>query len=466
MRRPKASVLIAAGLLALIALVLAVTRAGSQTASPSKVALKTFALEGQGVDFGGSGGESAEYLRGQTEFTEARTAPSGIVNPGAYSSAVSSLNGLSTVGTAWSDITRVPYDADDPAYRDYYSNSSGGSGLVTGRITGLAADPAGDIWAAGADGGVWRRNANASTWTDITGNVLSLSTGYLAYSGGSLWYATGEANTGGTSYVGAGVYVLTNPTSNTSWVRVGGNELESSTIHKLRFAGGKVWAATLFGVWYHSASTTSGSWTLAYAPNPASLTAPLQAYTIPGSWLNGQTFGTASSSLTNAPYKNIANDVAIDPNDSNHVIAALGWRSGDTYNGFYESFDGGFSWAKVNPTGSIPADDIGYVNFAMLGRRFEAVRDQRVARAAEQADGHREQLPGWDLRLAQRLRLRAPGRRSPSRRSWPTRARPSSRRSAARATAPGFSPGTTSSSSSTRQTPTTSTPASRRSTRR
>ena len=89
MRRPKASVLIAAGLLALIALVLAVTRAGSQTASPSKVALKTFALEGQGVDFGGSGGESAEYLRGQTEFAEARTAPSGIVNPGAYSSAVS-----------------------------------------------------------------------------------------------------------------------------------------------------------------------------------------------------------------------------------------------------------------------------------------------------------------------------------------------------------------------------------------
>ena len=377
MRRPKASVLIAAGLLALIALVLAVTRAGSQTASPSKVALKTFALEGQGVDFGGSGGESAEYLRGQTEFAEARTAPSGIVNPGAYSSAVSSLNGLSTVGTAWSDITRVPYDADDPAYRDYYSNSSGGSGLVTGRITGLAADPAGDIWAAGADGGVWRRNANASTWTDITGNVLSLSTGYLAYSGGSLWYATGEANTGGTSYVGAGVYVLTNPTSNTSWVRVGGNELESSTIHKLRFAGGKVWAATLFGVWYHSASTTSGSWTLAYAPNPASLTAPLQAYTIPGSWLNGQTFGTASSSLTNAPYKNIANDVAIDPNDSNHVIAALGWRSGDTYNGFYESFDGGFSWAKVNPTGSIPADDIGYVNFAMSadGSKLYAINE-------------------------------------------------------------------------------------------
>jgi hypothetical protein len=83
------------------------------------VALKTFALEGQGSDFGGSGGESAEYLRGQTEFAEARTAPSGIVNPGAYGAAVSSLQGLPAVGKTWTDITKVPYDADDPAYRDY-----------------------------------------------------------------------------------------------------------------------------------------------------------------------------------------------------------------------------------------------------------------------------------------------------------------------------------------------------------
>jgi hypothetical protein len=379
MRNKHRSALLAAALLVLVAAALGATRAGFHSANgiSAAVAMKQFAQEGQGAAYGGSGGESAEYLRGQQEFAEARTAPSGIVNPGAYGSAVSDLNGLSTIGTTWSDITKVPYDADDPAYRDYFSNSSGGSGLVTGRITGLAADAAGDIWAAGADGGVWRRNNGAGSWTDISGSVLSLSTGYLAYFGGSLWYATGEANTGGTSYVGAGVYVLTNPTSNTSWTRVGGNELESSTIHKLRFAGGKVWAATLFGVWYHSSSSTSGPWTLAYAPNPASLTAALQAYTIPGSALNGQTFGTASSSLTNAPYKNIANDVAIDPNNADHIIAALGWRSGDTYNGFYESFDAGFSWVKVNPAGSIPANDIGYVNFAMSsdGSKLYAINE-------------------------------------------------------------------------------------------
>ena len=84
------------------------------------------------------------------------------------------------------------------------------------------------------------------------------------YSNGVLWYATGEANTGAESYVGAGVYVLTNPTSNTSWTRVGGNELESTTIGRLRFdkTGSKVWAASLRGVWWHTTAsyTGPGSW--------------------------------------------------------------------------------------------------------------------------------------------------------------------------------------------------------------
>src|SRR5947209_16630028 len=121
------------------------------------------------------------------------------------------MSSLPTTGGSWTDVTALKYDADDPAYRDYYSNSSGGSGLVTGRITGLAADAAGDIWAAGANGGVWRRTAGSNHWVAIDNGLLSLSSGDLEYSNGTLWYATGEANTGGTSYVGAGVYVLTNP---------------------------------------------------------------------------------------------------------------------------------------------------------------------------------------------------------------------------------------------------------------
>ncbi|MFL5964363.1 MAG: Arc family DNA-binding protein [Gaiellaceae bacterium] len=370
MQRNRRTALVAVAVLVILASALAALRITSRQHT-NTIASKLLEPESQGTENGGRGGESNDYYSIQKEFAEARTAPNGIVAPGAYSSAVGQLNGLATVGGSWSDLTKVPYDADHPAYRDYYSNSSGGSGLVTGRITGLAADPSGNVWAAGADGGVWFKSATAAPgnyWTDITGGLLSLSSGDLEYSDGKLYYATGEANTGGTSYVGAGVYVLANPASgSTAWQRIGDTELESTTIGKLRFGGGKVWAATLRGVWFHDASTPSGSWTLAYAPNPANLPASLRTYTASGSQMNqlpATDWGTSTSSTTNAPYKNIVNDVAVDPADSSHILAAIGWRSGDTYNGFYETHDAGLTWAKINPTGGLDATDVGYVTFA------------------------------------------------------------------------------------------------------
>ena len=341
---------------------LVATNRDSSGSTHTRVALKQLQRESQGAETG-SGGESNDYLTLQQQFAEARTAPDGIVNPGAYSTALGQLTGLTPVGGSWTDITKVPYDADHPAYRDYFSNSGGGSGLVTGRITGLASDAAGDIWAAGADGGVWRRNAGAGSWTAISDNLLSLSSGALEYFDGKLYYATGEANTGGTSYVGAGVYVLSNPTSSTSWTRIGGTELESTTIGALRFGGGKVWAATLRGVWSHNLTDTSSTWTLSYAPHPEALPLSLKPFAQTTALQDAIT-GASTSSLTNAPYKNIANDIAIDPNNGNHVIAAIGWRSGDSYNGFYETTDGGNTWVKINPTGALPANDIGFVTFA------------------------------------------------------------------------------------------------------
>ncbi len=323
----------------------------------------------------GAGGEAAEARTAMEQFAEARTAP-GIVAPGAYSAAFASLSGLGTVGGAWTDVTQVPYDADDPNYRDYWSNSSGGSGLVTGRITALAADNSGDVYVGGANGGVWRSTTGGvaltpggDNWTPIADGLPSLSSGDLQIAkDGSLWYATGEANTGGTSYAGSGVYRLQHPKTGvfSQKDRVGGTELESTTINALRFDGhGKVWAATLRGIWYHADNTTSGHWTLAYAPNPAYMPAELEQYSTTQSGF-GSLVDT-NGGANNAAYKNIVNDIAIDPTNPNHLIAAIGWRSGDTYNGFYETKDGGKSWKKVKPTGAINPKDIGNASFAWAG---------------------------------------------------------------------------------------------------
>jgi hypothetical protein len=346
-------VAVAAAIAAVVAGILASSAthsASSQANLASKLAAGELRHGSQGTANGGSGGESAELMAAMQQFDNARTAPGGIVAPGGYSAAFGALQGLTTTGGAWNEVTNVPYDGDDPDYRDYYSNSSGGSGNVTGRITGIAADSKGDVYAGGANGGVWRSTTGGGHWTPIADSLPSLSTGDLEIApDDSLWYATGEANTGGTSYAGSGVYRLANPSSGTfdpTTDRVGGNELESTTINSIRFTKDAVWAATLRGIYSHPLGDYSAAWTLRFAPQPSYLP------------------GGANAGAQNAAYMNIVNDVVIDPSDSNHLLAAIGWRSGAAYNGFYESKDGGSTWNKINPTGGLDATDVGYANFA------------------------------------------------------------------------------------------------------
>lgn len=331
--------------------------------------------------------ESKEAATLAEQFAQARTAP-GIVAPGAYGNAFTQLSSLPHTAGTWQEVTKVPYNADDARYRDWYSNSSGGAGHVTGRVTGLAADTSGHVYAAGADGGVWRSSQGGGAWTPIAEALPSLSGGdlQLAGSDGSLWFATGEANTGGTSYVGAGVYRLGSPTTGSFSPsdRVGGKELESTTIGRLRWGGGStVFAATNRGIWYHAAGSAKGDWSFGFAPNMSwmpEIKDDAGKVLVPaGSNWSGDT----ASGPTNAAYKNIVNDIAVDPKNPKHVIAAIGWRSGDTYNGFYETKDftkGPSSWQKLSVTlgGITNTSDVGYTTFAFskTGDRLYAMVQQ------------------------------------------------------------------------------------------
>ena len=302
---------------------------------------------------GEAGGESKEAATAAEQYAQARTAP-GIVRPGAYSQAWADLQNLPATGGSWSEETSKPYNSDDPNYREYYhSNSSGGAGFVTGRVTGLATIPGKGtdgkdvVFAGGADGGVFRSLDGGGHWTAISSQLPTLSTGDLEIApDGALWYATGEANTGGTSYVGTGVYRLTNPTTSQSWEQVGADELESTSINKVRFdAKGNAYAATFRGIWRHSATSASGTWEMVYAPNP--------------DYLPGHPKGNEPL----AGYKNMVNDLAVK---GSTMIASIGWRGGDSYNGFYESSQNGDagSWHKVNPTGALKDAGIGNAEFA------------------------------------------------------------------------------------------------------
>ncbi len=164
-----------------------------------------------------------------------------------------------------------------------------------------------------------------------------------------LWYATGEANTGATSYTGAGVYRLRHASRAHGFTdadRVGGDELESRSINQLRVDGvGNVYAATTRGLWKHSVSEHRhrAPWQLVFMPNPAS-----------------------DTDITK-PYDNIINDVLIEPGTRGGVVLAnAAWRSGAAYNGFYLSANGGQpgSFTRVSLTGEVNNADVGNAEFA------------------------------------------------------------------------------------------------------
>ncbi|MFF4436211.1 glycosyl hydrolase [Streptomyces sp. NPDC001621] len=306
------------------------------------------------------GNEADEIAEGADQYAEARTSP-GVVAPGAYGAAWRDLSRLRSTGGDWHHLTGLPYDSDDRRYRDIDSNSSGGSGDVTGRMAAVAADDDGYVYAGSAGGGVWRSRGGGGHWRPISDRLPAQSTGALALDGsGRLWLGTGEATTNADAYLGSGVYVLTHPHHGTfsSRGRVGGDELDSTTIHELRFGGGKVWAATSKGVWSHSTHRLSGAWKLEFAPNPEFLP------------------GGSRADDPDAPYKNIANDIAVDPKDPAKVVLAIGWRSGDDYNGFYTR--SGHTWTRITSgLGDLPADadGVGAVTFARSadGSRYYAI---------------------------------------------------------------------------------------------
>jgi hypothetical protein len=325
------------------------------------------ALDGGGDDDGG--GEADEIAEGADQFAEARTSP-GTLAPGAYSAAWQQMNALQDTGGSWRNLTSLPYDSDDPRYRDVDSNSSGGAGLVTGRAAALAADDRGYVYEGSAGGGVWRSSTGGGHWQPISDALPAQATGSLALDGrGRLWLGTGEATTNADAYLGSGVYVLSDPRHGvfSTRDRVGGGELDSTSIHTLRFGGDRVWASTTHGVWSHSTTDLRGPWKLEFAPNPAYL---------PGGSLAGD---------PQAPYKNIANDVAIDPRNPSKVMLAVGWRSGDTYNGFYERSGG--SWTRVASLGALPTDagSVGNVTFARSadGSRYYAIDQSPTALATD-----------------------------------------------------------------------------------
>ena len=313
--RPSASVVVAA-----LALIFVMSAAGAGSGEHGKV-----------------GDESLELAESLASFIGPRAAPSTTVNPNAFVAATTTADSVPSINnTPWGELGPYSYFADDRRYIDpVFSNSGSGAGFNTGRLTGVAVAPNGDVYVAGAGGGIWRSSdADHQVWTPVFDNQQTTAEGAVAVVGGSgsgytVYAGTGEPTINLDSYAGVGILASTD--RGQTWHRVGGNELVGAAIFKIVPAPG--------GVLY--AATSHGLYRLA-----------------PGASAWQQVIGgpDTNTGTPNAQVLNLVSDVAVRPGTNGaEVVAVRGWRAGAATNGLYVSTDSGLTFkGPLQPQGYLP----------------------------------------------------------------------------------------------------------------
>jgi hypothetical protein len=317
------------------------------------------------------GDESLELRESLAAFLGPRSAPATSVNPNAFAAAATTADDVPSINsTPWQELGPYSYFPDNRNYIDpIFSNSGSGSGFNTGRITGVAVAPNGDVYAAGAGGGIWRSTDSAhQDWTPVFDNQQTTAEGAVAVVGSSSNYTvyagTGEPTINLDSYAGVGILASTD--RGATWQRVGGDELVGAAIFKIVPApGGVLYAATSHGL---------------YRKGPADST-----------WQKVIGGPDTNPGTPNAQVLNLVSDVAVRPGtNGQEVVAVRGWRAGAATNGLYVSNDSGHTFTgPLQPQGYLPqnAQGRGSLAYSADGTKLYVMVESPLAFNKAQATG-------------------------------------------------------------------------------
>jgi hypothetical protein len=218
-----------------------------------------------------------------------------------------------------------------------------GTAPVSGRITGIAADPsnASTIYVAAAGGGVWKTTDGGGTWVPLTdnladagGNPLPLFMGSIAVDPlqpNILYAGTGEANNAIDSFYGRGILKSTDGGQHWTLLDDGGT-FERKTIARIVVDPRQdlnVYAAVDDG----GINGTKGNTGIYKSTD------------------GGQSWSPTTTAIsTTEEYS----DLVIDPNVPSTLYLAVGSHRGSAHNGVYQSTDAGTSW-KLLSAANLPA---------------------------------------------------------------------------------------------------------------
>lgn len=126
----------------------------------------------------------------------------------AKEAALGSANAPLGVAAAWVNIGPAPINFGQTPTSNPRIPSD-----VSGRVSAIAIDSTGVVYAGGVHGGVWKSIDDGATWTPLGEALASLAIGSIAVDpqdDQTIWVGTGEGNSSCDSYGGVGVYKSSN----------------------------------------------------------------------------------------------------------------------------------------------------------------------------------------------------------------------------------------------------------------
>ena len=289
------------------------------------------------------------------------TAAMGLSSPTALASATARSARLADSGIpgsagTWSPVGDGKLDSTDTSY----APSGYGITQEAGRLSGYAVGPEGTVYAAAANGGVWKSADRGTTWTDIGLTLPNQIVGGIGWSSaggprGTIFALTGDNSFGQYNWSGTGLYYSTDEGAH--WVHASG--IPDGTLgFKVAVSPdtpSTVYAATGAGLF--RSTDTGRTWTDVDLPTLA---------------------GCGDHPFTErCALASVVTDVVVRGkdkfgHDGGAVVAAVGWRAGDAKNadGVVQAPNNGLYLSDDGAPGTFTklADGSGFPATANVGR--------------------------------------------------------------------------------------------------